>query len=245
MSDASGIGQFLNAIAEIARGAQKPSVLPVWHREQLCARYPPRVTYTHPEYTAWIWRSYTASLKLQNPGQEVHLMIPVNARFGHCKFNPPLPDGFYGNAIVFPLEGTTVENLLCRPLWYALELVKKAKYKANKDYVHSVLDLIANKERPLYFRSGSFIVTDHTKAGFQDVNFGWGTALYNGIAEGGLGNMLGSSSYVTHTNSKGEKGRVVTMCMPEYALEMFQKEINYLQTHVNVDSLKDWSIIYD
>ncbi|KAL2333550.1 hypothetical protein Fmac_014763 [Flemingia macrophylla] len=271
MSDASGIGQFLNVLAEIACGAQKPSVLPLWHRELLCARDPPKVAYTHPEYehelpdirsmyipkncsfffgpkeissirallphhiatksttfevlTAWIWRSYTESLNLQNPDQEVYLIIPVNARFGHCKFNPPLPDGFYGNAIVFPLEGTTVKNLLCRPLEYSLELVKKAKYKANEDYVHSVLELIAKKERPFYFRSGSFMVTDHTKAGFQDVNFGWGTPLYNGIAEGGLGNMLGASAYVPHTNSKGEEGKVVMMCMPEYAMKCFRKRL--------------------
>ncbi|KAB5521810.1 hypothetical protein DKX38_026129 [Salix brachista] len=50
MSDALGIVQLLNAIGEIARGAQAPSVLPVWQRELLCARNPPRVTCRHNEY---------------------------------------------------------------------------------------------------------------------------------------------------------------------------------------------------
>ncbi|KAJ6776570.1 N-BENZOYLTRANSFERASE putative-RELATED [Salix koriyanagi] len=50
MSDALGIVQLLNAIGEIARGAQAPSVLPVWQRELLCARNPPRVTRRHNEY---------------------------------------------------------------------------------------------------------------------------------------------------------------------------------------------------
>lgn len=48
--DGIGFSHFLQAIAEIARGAQAPSVLPTWHREALNARNPPRVTCTHHEY---------------------------------------------------------------------------------------------------------------------------------------------------------------------------------------------------
>ncbi|XLR22626.1 hypothetical protein HN51_068871 [Arachis hypogaea] len=48
--DGCGIGQFIKAIAEIAQGASKPSILPVWCRDLLCARDPPRVTFIHHEY---------------------------------------------------------------------------------------------------------------------------------------------------------------------------------------------------
>lgn len=50
MSDAVGLGQFLNAVGEMARGAHEPSVLPLWERELLDARDPPQVTCTHHEY---------------------------------------------------------------------------------------------------------------------------------------------------------------------------------------------------
>ncbi|KDP39568.1 hypothetical protein JCGZ_02588 [Jatropha curcas] len=50
MSDAPGLVQFMSAVGEIARGAQAPSVLPVWERHLLNARNPPRVTCTHREY---------------------------------------------------------------------------------------------------------------------------------------------------------------------------------------------------
>ncbi|XP_074317882.1 benzyl alcohol O-benzoyltransferase-like [Silene latifolia] len=48
--DAPGITQFMHAVAELVRGAEFPSVHPVWDRHLLCARNPPRVTCMHPEY---------------------------------------------------------------------------------------------------------------------------------------------------------------------------------------------------
>ena len=50
MTDGIGIVQFMNALGEIAQGATAPSILPVWQRELLNARDPPRVTCTHHEF---------------------------------------------------------------------------------------------------------------------------------------------------------------------------------------------------
>ncbi|XP_042495625.1 benzyl alcohol O-benzoyltransferase-like [Macadamia integrifolia] len=50
MSDALGLAQFLTALGEIARGKLTPSVQPVWQRELLHARNPPRVTCVHHEF---------------------------------------------------------------------------------------------------------------------------------------------------------------------------------------------------
>ncbi|KAK7314928.1 hypothetical protein VNO77_33458 [Canavalia gladiata] len=274
MCDGSGICQFLKALSEISLGASKPSILPVWNRELLCARDPPRITCIHHEYkqvsledsrsiftphqnrsfffgpkqiasirallphhlatkstsfeilTACLWRVRTKALQWQNLDEEVRLLCIVNARFGKCKFNPPLPNGFYGNAFVFPAAVTTVGKLLGFPLGYALELVKKAKDEANEEYVQSVADLMAIKGRPCFTKLGSFMVSDLSKSGFTNVNFGWGKALYSGVAKGGLGNIPGVSFYVPYTNSKGEQGRAVPICLPEEAMERFEKELN-------------------
>ncbi|KAI4342857.1 hypothetical protein MLD38_027425 [Melastoma candidum] len=51
MIDAQGFVQFMNVVGELARGAAAPSVLPVWRRELLEAKDPPRVTCTHPVTT--------------------------------------------------------------------------------------------------------------------------------------------------------------------------------------------------
>ncbi|KAK7269246.1 hypothetical protein RIF29_21966 [Crotalaria pallida] len=50
MSDGAGILQFMTILSEIARGSHEPSISPVWNRELLCARDPPRITCNHHEY---------------------------------------------------------------------------------------------------------------------------------------------------------------------------------------------------
>ncbi|KAG5524582.1 hypothetical protein RHGRI_031300 [Rhododendron griersonianum] len=52
MGKAAGLAQFLNAIAEFTQGKEvtAPSVSPVWQRELLSARHPPRITCLHHEY---------------------------------------------------------------------------------------------------------------------------------------------------------------------------------------------------
>jgi hypothetical protein len=50
VADALGMLQFLEAVAEMARGAAAPTVRPVWARELLLARDPPRPSFAHREY---------------------------------------------------------------------------------------------------------------------------------------------------------------------------------------------------
>ncbi|KAL1566742.1 Benzyl alcohol O-benzoyltransferase [Salvia divinorum] len=50
MSDAAGLVQFMSAVGEFARGAEVPSIPPIWDRHLLNARDPPTVTCTHHEY---------------------------------------------------------------------------------------------------------------------------------------------------------------------------------------------------
>ncbi|KAF7826175.1 benzyl alcohol O-benzoyltransferase [Senna tora] len=50
ISDGPGLVQFLKALSQIANGAPKPSILPLWHRHLLSARNPPQITRIHHEY---------------------------------------------------------------------------------------------------------------------------------------------------------------------------------------------------
>ncbi|XP_015883147.1 alcohol acyl transferase 1 allele RGa-like [Ziziphus jujuba] len=50
MLDGFGLLLFMNAWAEMACGAQHPSIPPVWNRDLLDARNPPRITRVHHEF---------------------------------------------------------------------------------------------------------------------------------------------------------------------------------------------------
>ncbi|TVU08149.1 hypothetical protein EJB05_41538, partial [Eragrostis curvula] len=49
MADGQGLTQFLGAVAELARGVSPPTIRPVWQRELLEARNPPRPSFLHRE----------------------------------------------------------------------------------------------------------------------------------------------------------------------------------------------------
>ena len=228
MTDGIGIVQFMNAVGEIAQGATAPSILPVWQRELLNARDPPRVTCTHHEFdevadtndglsnasngmtccsfffgstqistirnfiphhlqkcsrseilTACMWRCQTIALRL-NPKDDVRLIYIVNVRDRFC---PPLPAGYYGNAIVASAILTTAGKLCQNPIEYALELVKTAKANVSEEYARSLKDLMVIKSRPRLPMVRSYIVSDLTSVRSRDVNFGWGKAVYGGLAK--------------------------------------------------------------
>nr|AFK38671.1 unknown [Medicago truncatula] len=121
------------------------------------------------------------------------------------------------------------------PLGYALELVKKAKSDVTQEYMHSVADLMVIKGRPHFTVVRSYLVSDVTRAGFGDVEFGWGKAVYGGPAKGGVGAIPGVASfYIPFKNAKGEEGLVIPLCLPAQAMEKFVKELDsVLKNNIN------------
>ncbi|KAH7687109.1 Benzyl alcohol O-benzoyltransferase protein [Dioscorea alata] len=271
MMDGQGLALFMNAVAEMARGATEPSVLPVWSRELLRARNQPRVTFEHREYdddvprdsrntintpapdvdvvhrsfffgpreisalrmrlpkhlrksstfeilTACLWRCRTMALQLE-PEEEVRMMAIVNAR--GKKEEDFLPMGYYGNAFTYPAAVSKVKNLCNKPIEYALELVKKAKSQGmTREYLQSVADLMVLRGRPHFTIANSYLVSDLTRAGLENVDFGWGKAVYGSVAKGGIGDIPLVSFYIPFRN-----GIVVPVCLPSTAMDRFVKEI--------------------
>ncbi|XP_043708157.1 benzyl alcohol O-benzoyltransferase-like [Telopea speciosissima] len=277
MSDAAGLVQFMSAVAEMARGAQAPSVPPVWKRELLNAGDPPRVTFLHHEYdevydevpdtkgtltvtddmayrsfffgpsdvaalrkhipshlrtcstfellTACLWRCRTIAIQ-PDPEEDMRMICLVNAR---AKFQPPLPVGYYGNAFGLAMAVSTAAKLRQNQLGYALELVKKAKAEVTEEYMRSVANLMVMKGRPHFTLVRTYVASDLTRAGFRDVDFGWGKAIYGGAAKGGVGTNPGLLSfYVPFRNHKGQDGIVVPVNLPGPAMERFMREIEIM-----------------
>ncbi|KAK1307128.1 Benzyl alcohol O-benzoyltransferase [Acorus calamus] len=175
--------------------------------------------------TACMWRSRTIALGA-DPEEEMRIICILNAR---GRFNPSLPAGYYGNAFAFPVAVSTAERLCKNPLGYALELVKKAKADVGEEYMKSVADLMVLKGRPHFTVVRAYLVSDVTRAGFGDIDFGWGKATYGGPAKGGVGAIPGVASfYIPFMNKRGEEGIVVPVVLPAQAMVKFVEEVEKL-----------------
>ncbi|TKV93028.1 hypothetical protein SEVIR_9G199900v4 [Setaria viridis] len=277
MADAQGLVQFLGAVAELARGAAAPSVRPVWGRELLEARDPPRPAFAHREYdvvpdtkgtiiplddmvhrsfffgrrevaavrahlpphlrsrastfdllTGLLWRCRTVALA-PDADEEMRMICIVNARGGKSGGAAAIPEGYYGNAFAFPVAVATAGDLAARPLGHAVELVKRAKGEVGVEYMRSVADLMVLRGRPHFTVVRAYLASDVTKAGFGDLDFGWGKPVYGGPAKGGVGAIPGVASFlIPFKNAKGEDGIVVPMCLPGPAMETFVRELGKL-----------------
>jgi len=271
MCDGTGFSQFVNTWAEIARGATKPSNPPVWRRELLMARDPPRITCNHREYehvpdtvkgtvasndhdmvlrsfffgpsqiaalrglipphlhhcstfdliTACFWRCRTKALQIEAE-EDVRMMVIVNAR---AKFNPPLPVGYYGNAFAYPAAVTTAGKLRENPFGYAVNLINKVKGEVTEEYMHSVADLMVSKGRCLFTTTRSFIVSDLRRFSLREIDFGWGNALYGGVAKAGAGAFPAVIFLMSHENANGEEGALIPIWLPAKAMEKFEHEL--------------------
>ena len=175
--------------------------------------------------TACLWRCRTIAIQ-PDLDEKVRIICIVNAR---PKFDPPLPTGYYGNAFAFPMAVTTTGKLCENLLGYTLELVKKAKNDVTEEYMRSLADLMVIRGRPHFTVVRSYVVSDLTRAGFREVDFGWGMPAYGGPAKAGVGAIPGVGSfYIPFKNGLGEDGIVIPICLPAPAMERFVKELDGL-----------------
>lgn len=76
-----------------------------------------------------------------------------------------------------------------------MELVTKAKNNVTEEYMRSLANLMLIKGRPHFTVVGCFAVSNVTRVGFEDVDFGWGKAEYGGPATRGLGPIPGMITF--------------------------------------------------
>ncbi|XP_065848224.1 alcohol acyltransferase 9 [Euphorbia lathyris] len=121
------------------------------------------------------WRSWVKSLDL-SPSLNVKLLFSVNVR---KKVIPEIPQGYYGNGFVLGCAESFVKDLTSNNLQHGVKLVQHAKSSLNDDNVRSMIDLLEDKTVKTDL-STSLVISQWSKLGLEDLDFGEGKALHMG-----------------------------------------------------------------
>ncbi|XP_028766283.1 omega-hydroxypalmitate O-feruloyl transferase-like, partial [Neltuma alba] len=130
---------------------------------------------TFEALSGFVWRARTEALKMK-PNQQTKLLFAVN---GRSRFVPPLPEGYFGNAILFTHSLCEAGELLKNPLSFAVGLVQKAIDLVSDRYLRSAIDYFeTTRARPSL--TATLLITTWTRLSFQTTDFGWGQPLCSG-----------------------------------------------------------------
>ncbi|XP_072950255.1 omega-hydroxypalmitate O-feruloyl transferase-like [Typha angustifolia] len=125
--------------------------------------------------SGFIWRARTQSLKLSH-NQKTKLLFAVD---GRSKFNPPLPNGYFGNGIVLTNCICDAGELLEKPLSFAVGLVREAVRMVTDEYMRSAIDYFeTTRARPSL--ASTLLITTWSRLAFHATDFGWGTPAQAG-----------------------------------------------------------------
>ncbi|KAL6865133.1 hypothetical protein ACP4OV_016284 [Aristida adscensionis] len=257
LADGLGAAQFINAIAEFARGLDKPTVAPVWARALIPnpPKLPPgpppsfqsfgfqyfstdvtsdRIVHVKAEYfettgqycstfdvaIAKVWQARTRALKY-SPEAQVHVCFFANTR--HLLTHVlPKDGGFYGNCF-YPVTVTaTAEDVIAAGLLDVIKMIRDGKSRLPMDFSKWASGDVKADPYELTFEHNVLFVSDWTRLGFFEVDYGWGKpsqiipfnyADYMAVA------VLGAPP----APKKGT--RIMTQCVEEKHLVDFKDEM--------------------
>lgn len=167
---------------------------------------------TFEALSGFVWRARTEALRMK-PNQQTKLLFAVD---GRSRFDPPIPQGYFGNAIVLTNSLCEAGELLNNPLSLTVGLVQKAIEMVTDGYMRSAIDFFeTTRARPSL--TGTLLITTWTKLSFHTTDFGWGQPLCSGPV------TLPEKEVVLFLSHGEERKNVnVLLGLPASAMEIFE-----------------------
>ncbi|XP_061989052.1 omega-hydroxypalmitate O-feruloyl transferase-like [Rosa rugosa] len=171
---------------------------------------------TFEALSAFVWKARTRALRLL-PEQQIKLLFAVDGRH---KFNPPLPNGYFGNGIVLTNAICEAGDLLEKPLSHAVGLVQDAIKMVTDSYMRSAIDYFeATRARPSL--SSTLLITTWSRLSFYTTDFGWGEPILSGPV------ALPEKEVILFLSHGTEKKSInVLLGLPASAMKVFQELMN-------------------
>ncbi|CAH9098769.1 unnamed protein product [Cuscuta europaea] len=177
-------------------------------------------TTTFDAMAAHVWRSWVQALGVTPLDYQLRLTFAVNAR--QKLKNPPLREGFYGNALAVACATSTVAGLHNGPLTETTRLVREARLAVSEEYLRSTIDYIeVDRPRRLEF-GGKLSITQWTRFSlYESADFGWGRPIYAGPID--LTPTPQVCVFLPGGSGVPDGTMLVCICLPESACSKFKE----------------------
>ncbi|KAL5720865.1 sphingosine N-acyltransferase [Ranunculus cassubicifolius] len=182
--------------------------------------------------SAYIWRARFKSLEMNLDGK-TSFSLAIGIR--HL-LDPPLPNGYYGNAFVSSHVALMGKDLIESPLSRVVRLIKDGKRKATKpEYISSWLDILEsiNQNRvKLEGNGASMVLTDWRQLGLlEEVDFGWKEAVNVFPIPWKIFGYVDLCIFLPpcKLNPTMKGGVRVLVCLPRAAMTKFKQEMDALK----------------
>ncbi|KAJ4872491.1 Spermidine sinapoyl CoA acyltransferase [Raphanus sativus] len=174
---------------------------------------------------AYLWKSRVKALSLDRDGV-TSLGLAVGIRNA---VNPPLPDGYYGNAYIDIYVSLTVKEVEELTISDIVKLLKQAKRKAHdKDYLQEELTNTKSIISMNLTIKGRFCLTDWRNIGiFGSMNFGWGEPVnIVPVVPPEIARILSIVMPASRLEPSMVGGVQVMITLPRAAMVKFKEEMN-------------------
>ncbi|XP_047954397.1 omega-hydroxypalmitate O-feruloyl transferase-like [Salvia hispanica] len=133
---------------------------------------------TFEAIVAHIWRARTmAYFNDEDRDRESMVLFAVDVRE---RVSPPLPGSFAGNAVITAFASARVGDLVGRPAWFGVEMVRRGRERVTPEYIRSVIDWLEVYKGIPATGGGGFYVSAWWKLPFGEVDIGFGRPKHAG-----------------------------------------------------------------
>ncbi|KAF8087808.1 hypothetical protein N665_0566s0015 [Sinapis alba] len=174
---------------------------------------------------AYLWKSRVKALSLNQDGV-TSLGLAVGIR---NTVNPPLPDGYYGNAYIDMYVSLTVKEVETFTISDIVKLLKQAKRKAqDKDYLQEELAITESITSMNLTIKGRFCLTDWRNIGiFGSMDFGWGEPVnIVPVVPPEIARIVSMVMPASRLDPSMVGGVQVMITLPRAAMVKFKEEMN-------------------
>ncbi|KAK2433788.1 spermidine coumaroyl-CoA acyltransferase [Trifolium repens] len=181
---------------------------------------------------AYVWRSKVRALKLNNDGKTI-FCLAIGVR---KLLDPPLHEGYYGNAFVASNVVLKVKELNEKPLFEVVKLIKESKKLAlNNEYIRNSINMLETMRKGKIKIKGtgaSLVLTDWRQLGLlQEVDFGWKSSVNIVPVPWNMFGFVDLCLFLPPSNLNPlMKGGVrIFVSLPKASMAKFKEEMEFLK----------------